>query len=89
MIVRISGEGQYRLDDDALARLNQLDDALEAALDTEGFTAALAALIDEVRTVGVALADEELVGSDVVLPPADSTAEEVRAMLADDGLIPG
>ena len=89
MIVRISGEGQYRLSDDAIDRINVLDDALEAALDTEGFAAALAALIDEVRAVGEALADEELLASDVVLPPADATAEEVKAMLSDDGLIPG
>ena len=89
MIVRISGEGQYRLRDDAIDRINVLDDALEAALDTEDFAAALAALIDEVRAVGEALADEELLASDVVLPPADATAEEVKAMLSDDGLIPG
>lgn len=89
MIVRISGEGQYRLSDDALARINVLDDALEAALDTDGFAAALAALIDEVRSQGEALADDELLVSDVVLPPADATAEEVKAMLSDDGLIPG
>ena len=31
MIVRISGEGQYRLRDDAIDRINVLDDALEAA----------------------------------------------------------
>lgn len=89
MIVRISGEGQFRLDDAALARINELDDALEAALSTEGFAAALAALLDEVRTLGVPLADDELFGSDVVLPPADATAEEVSAMLNEDGLIPG
>lgn len=89
MIVRIAGEGQYRLDDDAIARINELDDALEAALDGEGFAAALAQLLDEVRSIGTPLPDDELVGSDVVLPPADATAEEVRAMLGEEGLIPG
>ncbi len=33
MIVRIMGEGQYEVTDEALERLNELDDALEAALD--------------------------------------------------------
>jgi hypothetical protein len=89
MIVRISGEGQYRLDDAAQARINELDAALEAALQGEGFSSALAALLDEVRAIGQLLDDEELAGSDVVLPSADATAEEVRGMLTDDGLIPG
>jgi hypothetical protein len=89
MIVRIAGEGQYRLSDDAQARINELDGALEAALEGEGFAAALAALINEVRTVGEPLPDEELLESDVVLPPADASAAEVKAMLTDEGLIPG
>jgi hypothetical protein len=33
VIVRISGEGQYRLDDDHHGRLNELDDAVVAAVD--------------------------------------------------------
>ncbi len=89
MIVRISEEGQYRLSDEAQARINELDEALERALSGEGFSAALAALLDEVRTIGEPLADDELLPSDVVLPPADATAEEVRAMLGEEGLIPG
>ena len=31
MIVRISGEDQYRLDDDQTAKLNELDNAVVAA----------------------------------------------------------
>lgn len=89
MIVRISGEGQYRLDDAALTRINELDAALESALDTDGFSTALAALLDEVCSLGEPLADDELLGSDVVLPPQDATADEVKAMLSEDGLIPG
>ena len=89
MIIRIAGEGQYRLSDDAKSRINELDDALEAALETDGFTEALAALIGAVRTIGEPLADDELLVSDVVLPPADATADEIKAMLSDDGLIPG
>jgi hypothetical protein len=89
MIVRIMGEGQYRLPEDALERINELDDALEAALDDEdSFPAALAALLESVRSVGHPLQADELTGSDVVLPPAESGAEEVRAMLTDEGLIP-
>ena len=40
MIIRIASEDQYRLDDDALARVNELDNAAVAAVeagDREGF----------------------------------------------------
>lgn len=89
MIVRIMGEGQYRLSPQTLTRLNGLDDALEAALDDDAaFGPALAALLDTVRSEGVRLADEELAESDVVLPAGDATLAEVRGMFTDEGLIP-
>jgi len=89
MIVRIMGEGQYTVDDALLERLNELDDALEAALeDGAAFPAALAALLDAVRAEGEVVPDEELVTSDVVLPSGDATVAEVRALLTDEGLIP-
>lgn len=89
MIVRIMGEGQFELPDAALERLNELDDALEAALvDEQGFPAALTALLDTVRGSGHRLSDDALVTSEVVLPPAGATIEEVRALLTDEGLIP-
>ena len=56
MIVRILGEGQYDVSDEALDRLNELDAAVEAAVeagDVDAFGTALAALLDGVRTVGV------------------------------------
>lgn len=89
MIVRIMGEGQYRLPEESLQRINELDDALEAALDDpDAFAPALAALLDSVRAVGHPLDADELVASDVVLPAAEATADEVREMLTDEGLIP-
>jgi hypothetical protein len=92
MIVRILGEGQYDVSDDALDRLNQLDSAVEAAVDAadeEAFTKALHALLDGVRTVGVAHDIDSLDESDLILPPADATIDDVRDLLSDDGLIPG
>jgi hypothetical protein len=57
VIIRILGEGQYDVADQALDRLNELDAALEAAVDAgdeAAFAAALAVLLDGVRSVGVA-----------------------------------
>ena len=92
MIVRILGEGQYDVAEDALERLNQYDSAVEAAVDADdpkAFAAALTRLLDGVRMVGVPHQVESLDESDLILPPADASIDEVRALLSDDGLIPG
>ena len=92
MIVRILGEGQYDVADDALARLNSIDDDLGVAVDSgdeAAFAAALAALHDGVRSVGSAHAPDSLDESDVILPPSGASIDEVRELLGDDGLIPG
>jgi len=92
LIVRILGEGQYDVADNAIDRLNELDATLEAAVeagDEPAFRDALGALLDGVRTVGVAHALDSLDESDLILPPPDATIEQVREQLAGDGLIPG
>ena len=92
MIVRILTEGQLEVADDRVDGLNGLDAAVEQAVesgDHEAFGRALTALLDGVRDAGVPLPDDVLHDSDLILPPADATLEEVRAMLGDEGLIPG
>ena len=92
MIVRISGEGQFSIDDEATAELNRLDSELEAAVnrnDEAAFTAALHGLLDQVRARGSALSADTLEPSDLILPPEDASMDEVRAMLTEEGLIPG
>jgi hypothetical protein len=92
MIVRILGEGQYVLSDEAVSALNDLDGQVESAVeagDEAAFQGALTALLDGVRTAGVAHDADSLEPSDLILPMADATLAEVRDMLSDDGLIPG
>jgi hypothetical protein len=92
LIIRILGEGQYDVADHALDKLNELDATLEAAVqsgDEATFRDSLAALLDGVRTVGVAHPLDSLDASDLILPPADASIEQVRELLEDDGLIPG
>jgi len=92
VIVRILGEGQYDLSDEAVSALNDLDAEVEGAVesgDEEAFRAALASLLDGVRTAGVAHGADSLDASDLILPMPDATLAEVRDMLSGDGLIPG
>ncbi|MCW2837663.1 MAG: hypothetical protein JWQ15_1777 [Marmoricola sp.] len=92
MIVRILGEGQLAVADDQIDALNELDRAVESAVesgDDAAFSASLAALLDGVRRSGSPVPEDSLEDSDLILPPADATIEEVRALLSGDGLIPG
>jgi hypothetical protein len=92
VIVRILGEGQYDVADDALDRLNQLDSVVEAGIesrDEDQFRAALAALLDGVRTMGAPHDASSLDASDLILPHADASLDEVADLLSGDGLVPG
>ena len=92
MIIRILGEGQYDVPDGDVTSLNTLDDTLEQAVeagDEAAFTEALAGLLAAVKGAGSPLPDDSLQDSDLILPPSDASIDEVRAMLTDDGLIPG
>lgn len=91
MIVRISGEGQYRLPDADAERLNELDNRAVASVDAgdeTGFGELWAQMLALVETDGEAIADDELVASDVILPPRDSSFAEAAAEFTGDGLIP-
>jgi hypothetical protein len=91
VIVRILGEGQFRVEGDAAAKLTALDKDLDAAVrDDEAavFTASLHAAVALVRTSGSPLPAEEIVTADYILPFSDATIDEVRKLLAD-GTIPG
>jgi hypothetical protein len=92
MIVRILGKGQFRLDDAELGRLNELDNAVAAAVaggDADVFATAFAALVGMVEDDGTPVPDDELVTSDHVLPHVDTTLEEAREAFAGEGAIPG
>jgi hypothetical protein len=92
MIVRISNEGQYDVDDSDLDELNKLDNAAVAAcedVDEQRFHDVFMQLLDYVRSKGKLVGDDELFGSDIILPPSDVTLEEAKTAFQGEGLIPG
>ena len=91
MIVRIANEGQFRLPDEDAARLNDLDNEAVAAAEAKDeakFNDLWQQMLSLVENDGEALPGDELVGSDVILPPRDVTFEEACAEFTGDGLIP-
>ena len=91
MIVRVSGEGQFRLPDGDADRLNELDNRAVSAVeqgDDAGFRELWSQMLELVASDGNALDDDELVESDVILPPRDVTFQEAKGEFTGDGLIP-
>lgn len=91
MIVRLMGEGQWRVDDPAADELNAIDALLDAdvrAGDAGEFEAHLVAMHGLVKTKGAPVPEHELVPSDALVPPVGITLEELRELLGDEGLIP-
>jgi hypothetical protein len=91
VIVRLMNEGQYRVDDTCLTRLNELDDEAMKALEADD-EATLDARLDDmwqvVKEQGSPRPDDDLHPSDLLIPPSDLTLEETRRLFSDDGLIP-
>jgi hypothetical protein len=91
MIVRLSGEGQYRVEDELRERLNELDDQAMAALEASNeieLDKRLDEMFELVRSNGERLPDDDLSPSDAVIPPSDLTLEESRQLMSQEGFIP-
>lgn len=92
MIVRISTEGQYRLSSSALDRLNEIDGRMvdaAARADEEAFLRLLDEMLALVRAEGTPIPPDEIVESDIILPPPDTSMEEARELFQGEGVIPG
>jgi hypothetical protein len=91
VIVRIAGEGQFELPDGDAARLNELDNQAVSAVesgDETGFRELWGQMLALVESDGKELSNDELVESDVILPPRDVSFEEAQGEFTGDGLIP-
>jgi hypothetical protein len=91
MIVRIAGEGQSHLPDEDAERLNELDNRAVAAAeqgDEQAFSELWHQMLELVEADGEPIADDELVESDVILPPRDLSFAEARGEFTGEGLIP-
>jgi hypothetical protein len=91
VIVRIANEGQFRLPDEDAARLNELDNQAVAAAEAKDeakFNDLWQQMLTLVANDGEEVDDDELVSSDVILPPRDISFEEACAEFTGEGLIP-
>jgi hypothetical protein len=90
MIIRIMGEGQYRTPETLCDELNQIDNRIVDLVmegKVEEFRKELAKLISEIKEKGEAIEAEEILESDIIVPPRDLSFEEAKAIFKGCGII--
>lgn len=90
MIVRVMGEGQFRVSEDLIDKLNAIDNAVVKHVDAgdeAGYRAELARLIGAIKSSGEPLDPVEIIQSDIIVPPADMSMEEAKQVFHGKGLI--
>jgi PspA-Associated protein len=92
MIIRIMGEGQYRVKSGLFDDLNKLDNKIVEYVekgDEKKYKKNLAELIKIIHKEGKAVPAKDLVESDVIVPPADMTLKEARQVFKGEGIFKG
>ena len=92
MIIRILGDGQFRLDDNLVDRVNKIDNKIVKHVsqgNKEEYARDLANLISIVKELAEPLDPVEILPSDLIIPPSDLSFEEAKQVFCDEGLIKG
>ena len=92
MIIRILGDGQFRLDDNLVDRVNKIDNKIVKHVsqgNKEEYAKDLANLISTVKELAEPLDPVEILPSDIIIPPSDLSFEDARKVFCDEGLIKG
>lgn len=89
MIIRIMGEGQFRVLAGLYDELNEMDNRIVdfvAEGKAEEFRSELAKLIATIRAKGTEVGAEEIVESDIIVPPEDLSLEEAKDVFTGSGI---
>lgn len=89
MIIRIMEEGQFRVPGELYDKLNEMDNIIVDFVAEERekeFRSELAKLINTIRENGTPLEAEELLESDIIVPPEDLSLEEAKDVFTGCGI---
>jgi hypothetical protein len=83
------GLGQYKVPSSLFDELNAIDNRIVDHVtkgDEKAYNQDLAALISKIKHNGKVLGAEEIVESDVIVPPEDMTFEEAKDVFTGSGI---
>ncbi|KQC15726.1 MAG: hypothetical protein WCY97_00895 [Methanothrix sp.] len=89
MIIRIMGEGQFKVSSALLDDLNEIDNRIVGHVSKEdeaSFKRELKVLISTITGNGEPLDPKEIVESDIIVPPGDLTIDEAKRVFSGCGL---
>lgn len=92
MIIRIMGMGQYKVKGSLFDKLNKIDNKIVGYVQKGNeklFKKGLADLIGIIRKEGELLDADELVESDIIVPPEDMTFAEAKQVFTGTGIFKG
>jgi hypothetical protein len=93
-IVRIMGQGQYKVNEEIVKNINDIDNAIVQILqnadksDDQEFKTKIGHLVQIITSKGQRLDDKEIVESDIIVPDSDISIDEAKKVFKGDGIIP-
>ena len=93
-VVRIMGRGQFKINEDIVKRINEIDDAVvqilqnESKSDDQKYRAKITEIVETITSEGQKLEDKELVESDIIVPDTDISIDEAKKVFQGEGIIP-
>ena len=93
-IVRIMGQGQYKVNEETVKKINDIDNAIVQILqnadrsDDQEFKTKIADLVQIIISKGQRLDDKEIVESDIIVPDSDISINEAKKVFEGEGIIP-
>lgn len=92
MIIRIIGQGQYRIDSSLFDDLNKIDNRIVGYVEkgnTKAYRKGLSEMIGIIVSEGKKVPSKEIIESDIIVPPADMSLEEARQVFKGSGIFEG
>jgi hypothetical protein len=83
------GEGQYRAPETLCDELNQIDNRIVDLVNegkVEEFRSELARLVSQIKERGEPIKAEEILESDIIVPPEDLSFEEAKNVFKGSGI---
>jgi hypothetical protein len=99
VIIRISGQGQFKVNSEILNKINEIDnsivdlienislDSSDHKLTQKELQSKLTEMEDLITSKGQHVDDKEIVESDVIVPDSDISIEEATKIFKEEGII--